>query len=321
MGMGSYSADEYSARLSLRASTGKSAMTYTDDVISKTSYHDQKIHESLDPKNIKGYRESLDVPGKPLTTPIIVAFDQTGSMGGVPRAFQLALPKLMGMLIRGGYVENPQLLIAAIGDHRSDRAIFQAGQFESDVRIEDGLANMWLEGGGGGNMAESYELAMYFAARKTKTSAKDRGDKGYLFLTGDEMASDVSKAAVKQVFGDTIQADIPLKDILEEVREDWHVHFIMPGGTNHWNNSQVDKFWRGLMGECYHRLEDYNSLCELIGSIIGQHEGYDLKKIKADIQANGGDPSVATELAVRTSSKDLAVSVPSSGKKSGVAKF
>ena len=43
------------------------------------------------------------------------------------------------------------------------------GQFESGNEIEDDLSRIFLEGGGGGQQTESYELALYFLARKTKT--------------------------------------------------------------------------------------------------------------------------------------------------------
>jgi len=48
-----------------------------------------------------------------------VLFDVTGSMGQVPRALQQKLPQLLGLLLRQGYVEHPQILFGAIGDATS----------------------------------------------------------------------------------------------------------------------------------------------------------------------------------------------------------
>ena len=58
-------------------------------------------------------------------------------------------------------------MFGAIGDATCDRVPLQVGQFESDNRMDDDLGRIVLEGGGGGQQTESYELAMYFMARHT----------------------------------------------------------------------------------------------------------------------------------------------------------
>ena len=98
---------------------------------------------------------------------IAVLFDVTGSMRGVPRILQAKLPQLIGLLLRKGYVAHPQIMFGAIGDATCDRAPLQVGQFESGNRIDEDLGQILLEGGGGGQKTESYELAMYFMARHT----------------------------------------------------------------------------------------------------------------------------------------------------------
>ena len=101
---------------------------------------------------------------------------------------QKNLCQLMGLLLRKGYLAHPQILIGGIGDATCDRAPLQIGQFESGIEIDQDLAKLWLEGGGGGQQTESYELAMYFMARKTAIDCyENRGQRGYLFLIGDEM--------------------------------------------------------------------------------------------------------------------------------------
>lgn len=55
--------------------------------------------------------------------------------------------------------------------------------------MDDDLGKILLEGGGGGQMRESYELAMYFMARHTSIDCfEKRGKRGYLFMIGDELA-------------------------------------------------------------------------------------------------------------------------------------
>ena len=98
-------------------------------------------------------------------------------------------------------------MFGAIGDATCDRAPLQVGQFESDNRMDDDLSRILLEGGGGGQKTESYELAMYFMARHTATDCYDkRGKRGYLFMIGDEMAYPrVKRAEVAAVIGDGLQ--------------------------------------------------------------------------------------------------------------------
>ena len=145
------------------------------------------MHPSLDPFDV-GKRESRDSDEHPQSLAIAVLFDVTGSMGSVPRTLQKKLPKLLGLLKDGGYAADPQLMFGAIGDATCDRAPLQVGQFESDNRMDGDLERILLEGGGGGQKTESYELAMYFMARHTATDCfEKRGKRGYLFIIGDEM--------------------------------------------------------------------------------------------------------------------------------------
>ena len=77
----------------------------------------------------------------------------------MPRVLQTKLPQLLGLLLRKGYASDPQIMFGAIGDATCDRVPLQVGQFESDNRMDDDLGRIVLEGGGGGQMTESYELA------------------------------------------------------------------------------------------------------------------------------------------------------------------
>ena len=67
-------------------------------------------------------RESRDSDIHPESHAVAVLFDVTGSMQKVPRILQENLPRLMGLLIRKGYLEHPHILIGAIGDATCDDA-------------------------------------------------------------------------------------------------------------------------------------------------------------------------------------------------------
>src|SRR5205823_10415699 len=184
MGSTRWSDDDYLARARHRAETGKDAFEYDHAI--RTGAAAQEVHAKMNPFGVQ-VRESRDSAAHPESHAVGVLFDVTGSMQTVPRILQENLPRLMGLLLRKGYVEHPQILIGAIGDATCDVAPLQVGQFESGIEIEEDLGKLFLEGGGGGQLTESYELAMYFMARHTAIDCKEkRGKRGYLFVIGDE---------------------------------------------------------------------------------------------------------------------------------------
>ena len=156
-------------------------------------------------------------------------------MGAVVRGIHANLPQLHELLLGHKYIADPQILFAAVGDATCDCVPLQVGQFESDNRMDQNLENMILEGGGGGQKTESYELIMYVAARHTAIDCwEKRKRKGYLFIIGDEMAYPMVK--MNEVIGHIgvgIQADVPLDDIIREVRQHYHVYYVIPGGASY----------------------------------------------------------------------------------------
>ncbi|GAA0243631.1 hypothetical protein GCM10009527_045440 [Actinomadura nitritigenes] len=266
MGSGNWSTDVYAARASYRASTGSSAFAYSDGGATA-------VHADLDPKGVT-VRESRDSDDHPESLAIGVLFDVTGSMGGVPRTLQTKLPDLLGLLLRKGYVEHPHILFGAVGDATCDRAPLQIGQFEADNRMDDDLGKILLEGGGGGQMRESYELAMYFMARHTAIDCfEKRGKRGYLFMIGDELAYPKTKRReVAKVVGDDLERDLPIEDVLRELQRMYEVYFIIPEGAYHSGSRELKDFWQGLLGQHVLYLDDLDAVCETIALTVGLAE-------------------------------------------------
>src|SRR5215468_9486722 len=219
MGSGRWSTNVYDAAASYRAATGSSAFAFSDGGATR-------VHPDLDPHGIR-VRESRDSDEHPRSLAIAVLFDVTGSMRSVPRSLQEKLPQLLGLLLRKGYAEDPQIMFGAIGDATCDRVPLQIGQFESDNRMDDNLGNFVLEGGGGGQQTESYELAMYFMARHTTIDCFDkRGHRGYLFIIGDELPyPEVKRAEVKKIIGDDLEQNIPTPEIVGELKRRYDVYY------------------------------------------------------------------------------------------------
>ncbi len=265
MGSGRWSTDVYTAAARYRAATGTSAFAHSDSGA-------RAVHDALNPHGVTA-RECRDSDQHPQATPIAILFDVTGSMGSVPRMLQTKLPELFGLLIRKGYCTDPQLLFGAIGDATCDKAPLQVGQFESDNRMDDDLGRILLEGGGGGQRTESYELAMYFMARHTALDATARGRRGYLFIIGDEMAyRQVKPAEVRRCIGDTITEPISTQAILAELRRSYDVYFIMPAHAGHTGDPEILAYWRGLLGQHVIELDDLDAVCETIALTVGLGE-------------------------------------------------
>ncbi len=294
MGSGTWSTNVYDAAANYRAATGASAFAYSDGGATT-------VHDDLNPFGVTA-RESRDTDEHPESLALAVLFDVTGSMGNVPRTLQSKLPGLLGLLMRKGYVEHPQILFGAVGDATCDRAPLQIGQFESDNRMDDDLGRILLEGGGGGQMRESYELAMYFMARHTEMDClAKRGRRGYLFMIGDELAYPTVKAReIRKIIGDEVAEDIDLPVIIEELKRRYDVYFIIPEGAYHSADSRLTEFWRAHLGQNIIHLDDLDAVCETIALTVGLAEdAIDLDEGLGHLREFGSDaaPSVSRALA------------------------
>src|SRR5262249_18722345 len=148
MGSTFWSDDHYRDRARLRAEAGLDVFEHDHDI--RAGKADRGVHQKMNPWGV-AVREPRDSESHPASHAAAAPFDVTGSMQSVPRVLQKNLPRLMGLLIRKGYLEHPQILIGAIGDATCDTAPLQVGQFESGIEIEEDLGRLFLEGGGGGH--------------------------------------------------------------------------------------------------------------------------------------------------------------------------
>ncbi|ALG86645.1 hypothetical protein [Gordonia phthalatica] len=310
MGSGYWSDDAYRAAATFRARTGSADFAYSASTKARPA-SEWRAHPDLDPKGV-GLRESRDSDEHPRSTPIAVMFDVTGSMGRVPVAMQKQLAKLHGLLLRKGYATDPQILFGAIGDAETDYVPLQVGQFESDNRMDDQLRNILLEGNGGGQKTESYELAAYFLARHTVTDAwEKRGRKGYVFLIGDEMSKPRLRGRhIREVIGDDVHEDLDPAEVYRELEERWEVFYILPRQTSYFDDPQVRGHWRAVLGERVLLLEDPDAVCDLIAVTVGMLEDVvDLGGGLADL----ADVGAATATAVGKALAPLAGSAVAAG--------
>jgi hypothetical protein len=272
MGYGRWDDNAFQAARTFRARRGLDDFGYTADMHGKDR-STWRAHQQLDPRD--AFRESRDSAEHANSLPIAVLFDVTGSMGTVPRIMQSKLGRLHDLLRSKGYAEDPQLLFGGIGDAESDRVPLQIGQFESDNRMDEQLRLILLEGGGGGQKSESYELAAYFMAHHVATDAWEKhGKKGYLFLIGDELNKPrLAAHHIREVIGDDVREDVSVASVYRELSQRWHVFYILPNQSSYYHDPDIAAHWATLLGERFLRLEDPAAVCELIALMVGIGEG------------------------------------------------
>lgn len=262
MGRGYWTASNWSSFSTSRVAGKGTSGIYT----SKT------IDSKFDPKNV--VRESCDSDDHPNSTPIILGLDVTGSMSNILGVMAEKMGLVMGEIYKRNPVPDPQILFSAIGDSVYDRYPLQVTQFESDIRIAEQLTKVYFERGGGGNNFESYPLTWYFAANHTKTDQYEkRGKKGYIFTFGDDGYPEVlTKEEIRKIFGDNVQSDIPIKQVLKQAQKKYEIwHFCMAQGGSY-RDRDLDK-WQELLGERAVRITDYTKIPEMIVSILQLSNG------------------------------------------------
>lgn len=266
MGAGSWDVADWGKTRSVRSTQTR------EEIFSQT-----RINPKLDPKNIV-LRESCDSEEHPNSTPIILALDVTGSMGFIAEAIAKdQLGKLMGGIFERRPIEDPQIMFMAIGDTYVDRAPLQVSQFESDIRIAEQIVDLWLEGNGGGNDTEGYDLPWHFAATRTKIDRfTKRNKKGYLFTIGDECPPRGAESNdLKRIYGTGDERSWNSLEMLAMAQEKYEVfHVVVEEGSYARQRLQrVMQGWKEILGTRVIPLDDYNNLSQVILAVLEVAEG------------------------------------------------
>lgn len=303
MGYGNYSHAAHEALLKDRAPLPTEAV-----------FRQAQCHPLMNPKGVR-VRESRDSADHPNSTGVVFALDVTGSMGAIPKWMATEdLPKFMKVLT-ACKVPDPQLLFMAVGDATSDRAALQIGQFESTAELMDQwLTWCFLEGGGGGQNKESYELAMYFLAEHTEMDCfVKRGKRGYLFMTGDELPYPIlPPSIVDAIIGDRLDGELKVEEIVAELQKTFIPFFLIPDERRRDNCERV---WRHLLGDHVLCMEYPEDVCYVSAGAVVLCEKIvtDLDELAAVLR-NAAIPSHRLKATIRTLTP-LAESLQRSGGK------
>jgi hypothetical protein len=261
MGYGNYSSDAHEAILRGRA-----------QLPAQQVFKQAQCHPLMNPKGVR-VRESRDSAEHPNSLGIVFALDVTGSMGQVPKLLaKEQLPKFMKVLT-DCKVMDPQILFMAVGDATSDGAPLQVGQYETTAELMDQwLTWCYLEGGGGGQGKESYELALYFLAQHTEMDCwVKRKKRGYLFMTGDELPYPaLSKHIAEAVLGDRLDDDLKTEEIVAELQKTFIPFFVIPDQDRRKN---CERRWRDLLGDHVLCMDGPEDVCYVTAGAVALNEG------------------------------------------------
>ncbi|AJF62056.1 TPA: hypothetical protein HA239_05655 [Candidatus Woesearchaeota archaeon] len=228
-GAGAYKFDKNPYKADPRA---KKARTY-----SSSSTPNMKMVDPKD-KEIESYSAN----------PILVGVDVTGSMASWPGEIFDRLPLFATTLAQ--YRDDAEFCFAAIGDATCDSYPLQVNKFGKGIDLEDHIKALGAEGGGGGQIKESYELFGYYMLNNVKTP---NALSPFLFILGDEMFYPaVNPDQVEHYIGSTLQSGIDSLGLWAALSQKYNMFFLQkPYG--HGGEASVDaevrKAWEKALGK------------------------------------------------------------------------
>lgn len=288
MGYGDYSHAAHAAIARARTDLPKEAV-----------FRQTSCHPLMNPHGVR-VRESRDSAEHPQSLGIAFALDVTGSMGAIPELLaRRELPNFMKIL-QGCGIPDPQLLFLAVGDATCDQASLQVGQFESTAELMDQwLTWTFLEGGGGGQNTESYELAMYFLAQHVEMDCvQKRKRNGYAFFTGDELPyPKVSRHQADTILGDQLDRDLKAEEVVAALTEQFHPFFLIP---DQGRRAGCERRWRDLLGDHVICMETPEDTCWVAASLVALTENVakDMRSLEG-ILAKAGAPKERVQTTLR----------------------
>ena len=231
----------------------------------QTMYTERGLHPALNPRGVM--RECCENEEHPNTMPVILALDVTGSMGSAAMEVAAKLNEVMTELL--GTDMDVEFMIMGIGDLAYDRAPIQISQFESDIRIAEQLDKIYFEGGGGGNMFESYTAAWYMALHHTRLDCWKRGQKGLIITMGDEPMNPYLPARpLAQAVGDPLQGDVETGKLLKEIRGKYDLYHIFVRHGSNFYETRAAKSWRKYLDKKHFQCCDVKGIGQMLTGII-----------------------------------------------------
>jgi len=205
--------------------------------------------------------------------PIIISLDVTGSMGENTMIVYDKMPVFWGQLEQKGYLPEGEIAVSfsAVGDAYTDEAPLQVTPFEKGLAIDKWLKKIWLEGNGGGQTMESYDLCALFYL--TKASFENM-EKGFFFFICDEGPyPELDGKETKEIFQG-----------LSDLFEVYVLHLIYNNGAD---EKRIIHDWRQIYGERFLLLKDPKAVVDTMLGIIAMRMGISKDAYLSDMKNRG----------------------------------
>ncbi|MBI2449958.1 MAG: hypothetical protein HYV47_00305 [Candidatus Nealsonbacteria bacterium] len=226
--------------------------TYYDrDVTDRNRRTDKGFSDVAESKMSRSKVDAAVLPrGRKLTctakSPVVYAFDVTGSMGDLPKIIFDKMPMMAGQLIEKGYLEDVMMSLSAVGDILSDQAPLQVCDFALVKNLDEWLQRIWLEGQGGGQARESYEFIAYFYAKMCDIP---NAETPIFLFTGDEgFRENLPAATLREYFGKGSE-NTDAKSIFEELKKKFKGNVFLIHRRYNQGDQEIVAQWENVLGK------------------------------------------------------------------------
>ncbi|MBQ9279527.1 MAG: hypothetical protein IJ215_00540 [Clostridia bacterium] len=249
MGGSSYDRDVYSGS----SSSGWGA----------SSYSAMKMGSSTLDSSLRANGKILKSTSK---NPIIVVLDVTGSNIDFARLVYDKMPMFYGQIEQKGYLDDFDIAFCAVGDAYTDDYPLQIGDFAKGIALDSQLEKLVLEGAGGGQRKESYELAAYYLYKNAEFPP---GSKPLIFFIGDEAPYPKVNEVQAQEFGiDCTEGNVEPFELLRKKVND-NVFMLLNKYCSRSFESDITEAWTTrLAPEHVIKIQEEKAIVDLMLGII-----------------------------------------------------
>lgn len=276
MGGSSYDRDVFPSSSSRGWSSGYSNFGASSYSVSRL--RSSTLHPSMEAKG-----KFLESKTK---TPIIIVLDVTGSNINFARVVYDKLPMFYGQIEQKGYLKDFDIAICAVGDAYCDEYPLQIGSFAKGIELDSWIEKLVLEGEGGGQRKESYELAAYYLLQNTRFAP---GSKPIIFFIGDEKPYPTVNKSQANRFGiECFEGGIEPFALLREKVDD-NVFMLLNKYSGNRFEYDITSCWQRLLApEHVIKIREEKSVVDLMLGIISMtSEARTLESYKIDMQGRG----------------------------------
>jgi hypothetical protein len=212
------------------------------------------------------------------TAPVVIVIDETGSMGDWPATIFSKLP----------YLENEgkeylgddfEICFMAIGDaYCNEQYPLQVRPWAKGLDLKDRLAELVIEGGGGGQETESYDLAALFAAERIEIP---NAIKPIMIFIGDEKCYDfVNTDQARDLCGVDLKKSLSTEQVFKKLMNKFSVYIIRKAYGTSADNSlsaedkRITAHWERLLGtDRICNLPEAGRVVDVIFGIFARESG------------------------------------------------